>query len=141
MQIGVDSSRSVENRRVFVIDPDEIVSAGLQFMLADELETHVFFASAAAIGQATRTPPELIIIGSDLLAVEGAGITKTLRERLPAARLLVVCFDAEEALVKAALALGANGTLLRPLRLEAVRRKVDLQLGRRAALKIPVVVR
>ena len=36
---------------------------------------------------------------------------------------------------------GAQSTLLRPLKVENVRRKVDAQLGRRAALEIPVVTR
>lgn len=40
MQIGVDSEKAVDDRRVFVVDDDEITSAALQFMLHDEIETH-----------------------------------------------------------------------------------------------------
>ena len=38
MQIGVETSKAVENKRVFVVDSDEITRAALQFMLHDENE-------------------------------------------------------------------------------------------------------
>ena len=40
MQIGVETAKAVDQRRVFVIDEDEIIRAALQFMLHDEIETH-----------------------------------------------------------------------------------------------------
>lgn len=141
MQIGVESQRAVENRRVFVIDDDDVVSAGLQFMLADELETHVFGTPAEALAKALAWPPELAIVGLGVLEQEGAAVVTQLRAALPGLRVLIVCFDADAPLVQEALALGAASTLLRPLKLENVRRKVDAQLGRRSALEIPVVVR
>src|SRR6185369_4620713 len=36
MQIGLETSKAVDQRRVFVIDDDEITRAALQFMLHDE---------------------------------------------------------------------------------------------------------
>ncbi|MEN3111901.1 response regulator [Uliginosibacterium paludis] len=141
MQIGVESQRAVENRRVFVIDGDDVVSAGLQFMLADEMETHVFATSAEALAKAVAWPPELAIVGISVLEQEGAAVITRLREAIPELRILIVCFDADEPLVKEAIERGANSSLLRPLKLENVRRKVDAQLGRRAPLAIPVVVR
>ncbi len=141
MQIGVESQRAVENRRVFVIDGDDVVSAGLQFMLADEMETHVFATPAEALAKAVAWPPELAIVGISVLENEGAAVITRLREAIPELRILIVCFDADEPLVKEAIELGANSSLLRPLKLENVRRKVDAQLGRRAPLAIPVVVR
>jgi DNA-binding NarL/FixJ family response regulator len=141
MQIGVDTQRAVENRRVFVIDSDDVVSAGLQFMLADEMETHVFPNSSEALAKALNWPPELAIVGIGLLEQEGTQVITQLRAALPELRILLVCFDAQDELIKEALALGAASTLLRPLKLETVRRKVDAQLGRRTTLEIPVIVR
>ncbi len=40
MQIGVETSRAVENKRVFLVSDDEITRAALQFMLHDEFEAH-----------------------------------------------------------------------------------------------------
>lgn len=141
MQIGVESERAVENKRVFVVDNDDVVSTALQFMLADEMETHVLASAAEAIAKAASAPPELILLGSGVLESEGVAVITKLKASIADVRILVVCFDADEPIVKNALALGASSTLLRPLKLENVRRKVDAQIGRRAALGIPVVVR
>ncbi|WP_187399191.1 hypothetical protein [Bradyrhizobium paxllaeri] len=40
MQIGVGQPKEVDQRRVIVVDDDEITRAALQFMLHEEIETH-----------------------------------------------------------------------------------------------------
>jgi DNA-binding NtrC family response regulator len=139
MQIGVDSQRAVENKRVFVIDSDDISSMALQFMLADECETHVLPNVTSALAKGLDWPPQLVLLGVGSIAADGAVSVTRLKARHPDLKILIVCDSAEQEEVKQALALGANSTLLRPLKLEAVRRKVDSQLGRRAALGISVV--
>ncbi len=141
MQIGVDSQRAVENKRVFVIDSDEVVSMALQFMLADEMETHVLGSSAEALTKGRSAPPDLVLLGADVLEGEGVDVVTRLKDGLGGVRMLLVCTDADDENIRQALALGAESTLLRPLKLENVRRKVDTQLGRRAPLEIPVVLR
>lgn len=141
MQIGVDSQRAVENKRVFVIDSDEVVSMALQFMLADEMETHVLGSSAEALAKGRGAPPDLVLLGADVLEGEGVEVVTRLKDGLGGVRMLLVCTDADDENIRQALALGAESTLLRPLKLENVRRKVDTQLGRRAPLEIPVVLR
>ena len=51
MQIGVETSRAVENKRIFVVDDDEIIRAALQFMLHDEYETHEVASLAEAFDE------------------------------------------------------------------------------------------
>lgn len=140
MQIGVDSQRAVENKRVFVIDSDDISSMALQFMLADECETHVLPDLARALDKGRDWPPQLVLLGAGILALEGTAAVTRLKERHADLKIMIVCDSADEAPVVQALALGANATLLRPLKLETVRRKVDAQLGRRVTLAIPVSV-
>jgi len=140
MQIGVDSQRAVENKRVFVIDSDDVSSMALQFMLADECETHVLRDVKHALDKGRDWPPQLVLLGSGTIALDGAAIVSNLKQQHPDLKILVVCNSAEEPAVKDALAHGANATLVRPLKLEAVRRKVDAQLGRRVSLAIPVVL-
>lgn len=140
MQIGVDSQRAVENKRVFVIDSDDVSSMALQFMLADECETHVLPDVERALAKGRDWPPQLILLGAGSIAAEGAATVTRLKAQHPGLKILIVCDSIDEAPVKTALALGANGTLLRPLKLEAVRRKVDAQLGRRVLLAFPVAV-
>lgn len=139
MQIGVDSQRAVENKRVFVVDNDDVVGTALQFMLADEMETHVVTEAAAAMEKGRAFPPQLILLGAGVIASEGAGVVTQFKAQLAGVKILVVCESADEPAVKEAMALGAEGALTRPLKLETVRQKVDAQLGRRAKLAIPVV--
>jgi len=143
MQIGVDSQRAVENKRVFVIDSDEVSSMALQFMLADDNETHVLATVEAALDKGRAWPPDLVLFGFDNLVAEGSDAIERLRAAQPALRVLLVANPDDAAAAHAACAAGAGGAnavLLRPLTIESVRRKVDSQLGRRTALAIPVVL-
>lgn len=140
MQIGVDSARAVDNKRIFVIDNDEITRAVLQFMLHDENETHELADMDAALAKARDWKPDLLMIGTSLLVGSGADSIRTARERLPHAKILIVADTLQDPLAQAALSCGANGILPKPLRIEAVRRKVDIMLGRRTALSIPVAL-
>ncbi|MEW6168504.1 MAG: response regulator [Pseudomonadota bacterium] len=141
MQIGVDSKRAVENKRVFVVDANDISATALQFMLADEMETHVYETGAAALERAAAFPPQLVLLAQNILESDGVGIIARLRAAIDGVKILLVCSDAAHPLIVEALSLGASSTLLRPLKLETVRRKVDGQLGRLPQLNIPVVRR
>ena len=138
MQIGVDSARAVENKRVFVIDSDDVTSMALQFMLADECEAHVLPSVPAALDKGRDWPPQLILLGAGILAIEGGDTVNRLQAQLDGVKILIVCDSSDDPFVQDALARGASATLLRPLKLETVRRKVDAQLGRRSMLTIPV---
>lgn len=139
MQIGVDSQRSIENKRVFVVENDDINSMGLQFMLADENETHVFSNIAAAIDKSKAWPPHLVLLGIGMVRNEGTSLISLIKAAMNDVRILLVCDSADDNMVKVALEQGANGTLLTPLRIETVRRKVDSALGRAVPIGIPVV--
>lgn len=139
MQIGVDTQRSVENKRVFVIENDEINSMALQFILADENETHTLPLIAAAIEKAHDWPPHLVLLGVGLVRSEGSVLISRLKAAMNSVKILLVCDSADDVSVKEALARGADGTLLTPLTIEGVRRKVNSALGRAIPLGIPVV--
>jgi len=129
MQIGVESARAVENRRIFVVDTDEIIRAALQFMLHDENEAHELESVEAALVKATDWPPDLILLGQGLLQSEGLAALTRLTTALPGAQVLLVGSAADPILGKA-LAGGAHVLIPVPLRLEAVRKAVDQALGR-----------
>ncbi|MGB5235308.1 MAG: response regulator [Candidatus Macondimonas sp.] len=129
MQIGVESARAVENRRIFVVDTDEIIRAALQFMLHDENEAHELESVEAALVKATDWPPDLILLGQNLLQSEGLAALTRLTTALPGAQVLLVG-SAADPILGEALAGGAHGLIPVPLRLEAVRKAVDQALGR-----------
>lgn len=139
MQIGVDAHRAVENRRVFVIDEGEIDRAALQFMLADENETHEFATVDAAMAKGQDWQPDLVLLGASLLARGRAGLVPELRRAWPGVKVIAVCETADIASVAAAKASGADDALPRPFKLEHVRRKVDRLLGRPVELHMPVI--
>ena len=73
MQIGVESSKAVDNKQIFVIDEDEIIRAALQFMLHDENETHEAPSLEWAYEKAVDWPPDLVIVSEALLRRHGGG--------------------------------------------------------------------
>jgi len=129
MQIGVESARAVENRRIFVVDTDEIIRAALQFMLHDENEAHELESVEAALVKATDWPPDLILLGQSLLQSEGLAALTRLTTALPGAQVLLVG-SASDPILSEALAGGAHVLIPVPLKLEAVRKVVDQALGR-----------
>jgi CheY-like chemotaxis protein len=140
MQIGVDSAMAVENKRVFVVDGDEIRRAVLQYMLHDENETHEFADLARAYHKAAHWKPDAILLSLELIRTHGIAVLGEIHEHIPGVRLAVVCDSSADPEARSCLNKGAQSLLAKPLTIEAVRRKVDLLLGRRSALAIPVQV-
>ena len=131
MQIGVESSKAVDQRRIFVIDEDEITRAALQFMLHDEIETHELATLEEAYAKGTDwLKPDLVLLGISIIAARGLDVLGEVAGQWPDARILVVTGTEDEALAISAMKSGAHGALIKPLRLEAVRQKVDTILGR-----------
>lgn len=121
MQIGVDSNLAVGNRRIFVLDTDEIGRMALQFMLHDEYETHEISSFQAATTKAESWPPDLIILGEALLD-EGLTV-EMLNMQFPKARMIFVVGESRSALRQPMFNKGAV-FIHKPLRLEDVRAKV-----------------
>jgi len=140
MQIGVDTARAVENKRIFVVDSDEIMRAALQFMLHDENETHEFADLEHAYGKALHWKPDAILLAVDLVRVHGTAVIDDIRARIMGVTIAVVCDSATDPLARSCLQLGAQSLLAKPLTIESVRRKVNLLLGRRSSLAIPLYV-
>ena len=138
MQIGVDTQRAVETKRAFIIDVDDVSSMALQFMLADELEVNVVGSSAEAMARAHGTSLDVILLGTSVIEAEGAQVMGVLRTAFPEVPI-IACGPAGDEGVAQALAGGARSSITRPFKVEAVRQKVNAQIGRRAVLTIPVV--
>lgn len=140
MQIGVESFRAVENKRVFVIDSDEITRAALQFMLHDENETHELPGIAEAYEKAVNRKPDVILLGMPIVREKGVSIVAEIRERIPGAKIVIVAESSNDATARSCLEQGAHSLLIKPFTIESVRRKVDILLGRRTPLGIAVQV-
>lgn len=131
MQIGVEVAKAVDQRRVFVIDEDEITRTALQFMLQDEIETHALANPAEAYGKGQGwLAPHLILLGVSFLKQDGPSLIAEIASKFQDVRILIVCEGADEEIAVEGFKAGAHGALLKPLTLEAVRKKVDTVLGR-----------
>jgi DNA-binding NtrC family response regulator len=134
MQIGVETAKAVDQRRVFVVDEDEIVRAALQFMLHDEIETHELGSLEEAFAKGVGwLKPDVVLLGVSFLKSGGMAVLSKLSDRFESVRILIVCDAADEGLAVEAMKAGAHGTLVKPLKIEAVRQKVDTVLGRGGA--------
>ena len=78
----------------------------------------------------------MVLLGVSFVAQRGAALVGEIMARFPGVRILIVCTKAEEATALEALKAGAHGALVKPLTLEAVRKKVDTILGRGGAAQL-----
>ncbi len=140
MQIGVESSRAVENKRVFVVDEDEIFRAALQFMLHDENEAHEVASLDEALTKAKTAIPDLILLARAIVDAKGIAILKEITGAIPGVKLLIVADSEADDLAKSCLRAGAHALVAKPLTIEKVRDKVDQLLGRKAAFAVQFTV-
>ena len=134
MQIGVETAKAVDQRRVFVVDEDEITRAALQFMLHDEIETHKLGSLEEAYEKgAGWLKPDVVLLGVGFLKTRGTEVLRELSDHFPGLRILIVCDKADEGLAVEGMKAGAHGALVKPLKIENVRQKVDTVLGRGGA--------
>jgi len=140
MQIGVETSRAVENKRIFVVDDDEIIRAALQFMLHDEYETHEIASLDAALEKSTSYKPDLLIVSENVVKAAGLTILAEIPKRVAGVKVLVIVDSLQSGFGKESQAAGAHGYIVKPLTVEFVRQKVDVLLGRRQGVAIPLNV-
>lgn len=140
MQIGVDSNKAVDNKRVFVVDNDEIMSAALQFMLHDENETHEISSLEAAYRKAVDWKPDVMLLGIGIVKEKGVGVLAEIHAKINDLKIILVADSATDPLAKECLKNGVNSILTKPLTIEKARQRVDAQLGRSVKLSIPVQV-
>ncbi|MBU1396860.1 MAG: response regulator [Gammaproteobacteria bacterium] len=137
MQIGVESAKAVDNKRLFVVANDDITRMALQFMLHDENETHDLSSLEAAFDKSIEWKPDLLLLGIDVVRERGMDVLPLIRSRLTSAKILLVADNREDPLVAACQDAGIDGLLVKPLTVETVRRRVDGLLGRKLA-SIPI---
>ena len=134
MQIGVDSAKAVDNKRLFVVANDDITRMALQFMLHDENETHDLPSLEAAFDKSIEWKPDLLLLGIDVVHERGLEVLPLIRSRLANTKILLVADNREDPMVASCQSAGIDGLLLKPLTVENARRKVDGLLGRKQAL-------
>ncbi len=140
MQIGVELSKAVENKRVFVVDDNEIFRAALQFMLHDEYEAHEIASVGMALAKASVQRPDLILLAESFVRALGFKVLDQVLTKIPGVKILIVVEALGDGFGKECVAAGAHGYIAKPLKIEFVRQKVDVVLGRRKSVTLPLTV-
>ena len=138
MQIGVDSARAVENKRLFVVDSDEITRMVLTSILHDENETHDLPNLEAAYKKAAEWKPDLLLLGRDVVREKGMSVITDVKTAMTGVKVLLIAESGDDPLAQECLQAGADGMLVKPLTIESVRKKVDALLGRKRQIVIPL---
>jgi len=128
--IGVETSRAVENKRIFIVSDDEIARAALQFMLHDEHEAHDLPDLGAAYAKGAEWKPDLLLLGLEIVDARGAGLLQEIGAKMPGARIMLIAEAGQDAHAQTYLKSGAHSVLTKPLTVESVRKKVNILLGR-----------
>ena len=130
MQIGVELSRALENKRIFLLSDDEIARAALQFMLHDEYEAHDLPGLDAAYAKAAEGRPDLLLLGLEIVEARGPGVLHEIGAKWPDAKIMLIAEPGQDARAQSYVGAGAHSVLTKPLTVEGVRRKVDILFGR-----------
>jgi DNA-binding NarL/FixJ family response regulator len=116
--------------RVLLVDDHKLVRAGLQSLLAtvDDIQVvGVASSGCEALGVATDTGPEVVLMDLSMPGMSGVEATRQLLERMPSVQVVMLTSFADQDLVLQAINAGAVGYLLKDADPE------DLVRGVRAA--------
>jgi DNA-binding NarL/FixJ family response regulator len=121
-----------EQIRVLVVDDHDVVREGLRTLIQKRTEFAVVGEGdsvAAAIAEARRTQPDVIVM--DVRLPDGSGVEacREIRAELPATKVLMLTSYADDEAVLASIIAGASGYLLKQTRsqdlAEAIRKVAD----------------
>ena len=102
--------------RVLIADDHAVVRGGLRTYLDLQPDLEVVAEAAdgeAAVREAERHAPDVVLLDLVMPGLDGAGALPRLRERAPAARVIVLTSFGEDERLFTALRAGAAGFLLK----------------------------
>jgi DNA-binding NarL/FixJ family response regulator len=102
--------------RIVLADDHAVLRAGLRALLDREPDVSVIGEAgdgATAIELVVSLKPDVLLLDVTMPGNEDLGVLRALREREPATHILILTMHEEEALLRAALELGAAGYVLK----------------------------
>jgi len=130
--------------RVLICDDHEVVREGLRTLLAGRPEIRVVAEAgtvADAIEAAARETPDVVIM--DVRLPDGSGVEacRSIREILPATRVIMLTSYPDDEALYASIVAGASGYLLKQTRARALVEAIDTVARGRALLDPDVTAR
>lgn len=130
--------------RILICDDHEVVREGLRTLLAGRADLEVVAeagTSADAIEAAARARPDIVIM--DVRLPDGSGVEacRSIREILPATRVIMLTSYPDDEALYASIVAGASGYLLKQTRAGALIEAIDAVSRGRALLDPSVTAR
>jgi DNA-binding response OmpR family regulator len=141
MRTNRDTSQPTRDKRIFVVESDEVIRSALQFILEDGNETHGLASLEKAYARGDTWKPDLVLLGVSIVRSQGVRVLDDIGVRLPGAKILLVVDSRNDPLAQLCLAAGADDVLGKPIATDPVCDKVDLLLGRRKRSKASLEIR
>lgn len=113
--------------RIVVVDPHPVFVEGFAALLAAQPDLEVVGRATRAHEAATvveEAQPHVVVLEPELGETSGLALTRTLRERHPEVRVLVLAARLDDALAMRAVQAGASGCISKHLSVEEVLRAV-----------------
>jgi DNA-binding NarL/FixJ family response regulator len=101
---------------VLLADDHHLVRRGFRRMLEDDPEIRVVGEASNgedAVRLALELQPDVVVMDAAMPGTGGLAATRTLREHMPATRVLMLSMHSEQTVVQQALAAGARGYVLK----------------------------
>lgn len=113
MGVPLPNGSVASSPRVLIGLRDALISDAFSLLLNDAgfVVTACSDAREALIEEAGRSAPDIIVVGSDLLAGEAPSALTQLRAQTPTARVVVLLREGDEPCVRALLHHGVNGVI------------------------------
>lgn len=102
--------------RIVIADDHAMIRDGLSAILDDEPGFEVVGTAEdgkAAVEATARLEPDLVLIDLSMPRTDGAQAIKTIKQRYPAVRVVVLTYHKEDAHIRAGLKAGADGYVLK----------------------------
>jgi DNA-binding NarL/FixJ family response regulator len=104
--------------RVLIVDDHELVRAGLRSVLHAEPDVEIVGEAgtgSAALAQARRLQPEVVLLDARLPDMPGADVCRSLCEMLPGVAVAILTTFTDDELVRQCVRAGARGYLLKEI--------------------------
>jgi len=102
--------------RILIVDDHAVVRAGLRALLGAEPDFQIVGEAAdgqTAIALALDVTPDVIVVDMNMPGMNGLEATRRLKEKLPAARVLILTLHADASYLRQAIEQGAAGYVLK----------------------------
>ncbi len=114
--------------RVLLADDHPLVRLGIQGMLARRTNIRVVAEAASgheAVTLACALQPDIALLDINMPGLDGLGVAKELRKRLPACRVIILSMNEDREYARQAVAVGAKGYVQKDAAPEVLRLAIE----------------